>query len=198
MHDENQITIEGRGGYRIGAGRPKGSKDRGARLTGRELAKRLERLQLSGAMGGTSSKVMHALGDAEYWITVITKLEEQEDWQTLTKVVMFHQQMRDGRPAQQINITSQSITYSADEIARARAVARELMGTNVPKLTIVNTSVDETPFVPSSPHVPQLGSGAGELTGGLNGGAESLRESFAGEDEAKHYASEDQGVKKDG
>jgi hypothetical protein len=37
---------------------------------------------------------------------------------------------REGRPAQQINVTSFGVTVSADEIAEAKAIVRELVRAN--------------------------------------------------------------------
>jgi hypothetical protein len=112
---------------RPGAGRPVGAIDRGERLTRERLMARLQRLEVSGALAATSRAVLDALRDKEYWIEVIGKLEDEEDVQTIVKVLMFHQQMRDGRPAQQINVTSQSVSFTADELIRARGVARGLV-----------------------------------------------------------------------
>jgi len=49
--------------------------------------------------------------------------------------------MRDGRPAQQINVTSQTISVSIDDLARARAIVRELVQ---PKVTHELTSIDQS------------------------------------------------------
>jgi hypothetical protein len=35
---------------------------------------------------------------------------------------------RDGRPAQQINVTQFGVSITADEVAKARAIVRELRG----------------------------------------------------------------------
>lgn len=90
------------------------------------MANRLQRLQAIGALANTSTKVLHALGDAEYWLAVIRKLEQDGDWDKVAALLQFHQQMRDGRPHQQINVTATNIHVSAEQIARARAVVREL------------------------------------------------------------------------
>jgi hypothetical protein len=127
VSEVNQLVTSGRGGYREGSGRKAGSKDTGQRLTKAELASRIYRLQQIGALATTSRKVMHALGDAEYWLRVIGKLEQEKEWTSLVDVLKFHQQMDEGRPAQRINITSQNITVSVREVEAARAVVRELM-----------------------------------------------------------------------
>jgi hypothetical protein len=127
----NQVVTVEHGGYRAGAGRKSGSRDKGSRLSGKELGLRIERLQRTGAIKTTSAKVMHAVGDAEYWLHLISELERAQEWVTLVDVLKFHQQMDEGRPAQRINITSQNITVSVREVEAARAVVRELM---TPKL----------------------------------------------------------------
>ncbi len=137
-----------RGGYRTGAGRPKGSRG-GKILTGRELGLRLERLQRAGTISLTSGRVLQAVGDAEYWLHLIAQLERAEEWGMLVDVLKFHQQMRDGRPPQQINITSQSVTYTPDEIARIRAVARTLAAP-VASAALGNTVADAVALLPPS------------------------------------------------
>lgn len=111
-------------------GRPVGAKDSKPRQRqgfGRgELAMRLQRLQTTGALAGTSSAVLLALADREYWLRLIDRLEGEGEWRTLVDVLKFHQQMRDGRPAQQINLTSMNVSVSAAEIAQARATVSEL------------------------------------------------------------------------
>ncbi len=127
MADGNQVSALVHGGYRQGAGRKQGSRSRGHNLQGKELGIRLERLQRSGAIRTTSAKVMHAIGDAEYWIHLINELERAQEWGMLVDVVKFHQQMDEGRPAQKIHITSQSVSLSISEVQRARDVVRELV-----------------------------------------------------------------------
>jgi hypothetical protein len=122
----NQDKGVSHGGHREGAGRPIGPSS-GTILSKSERAERIARLESIGALGATSKRVMHALGDAAYWLEIIDRLEGEENWDKIVAVLMFHQQMRDGRPAQQINVTSQSITFSADELMRARGVARGLV-----------------------------------------------------------------------
>jgi len=52
-------------------------------------------------------------------------LSSDDDRVVLTALT-FLVSMRDGKPAQQINVTSQSISVSVDDIAKARAIVREL------------------------------------------------------------------------
>src|SRR5579863_10204735 len=115
------------GGTRQGAGRPLGSEDRaGGRMTVNDLARRLQRLRDAGVIQGTSSAVLYALMDKEYWLKIIGELEAQDDWRTLAELMKFHQQMRDGRPAQQINVTSLGVTFNTSEMSRVKELVREL------------------------------------------------------------------------
>lgn len=79
---------------------------------------------------GTSRQVLDSVGDARYWIEVITELEKEGDWKSVGELMKFHQQMRDGRPHQNINISSIGVVITADEVSKARAVARELTNPN--------------------------------------------------------------------
>ena len=127
MLEGNQTSTSGRGGFREGSGRPVGSKSRGAPLTRDELKIRLQRLVDNGALGNTSRAVLAAIGVEETWIRLMTRMEQEGENSQLSDALKFHQQMRDGRPAQQINVTSMSVRFSADEIARARAIVREMV-----------------------------------------------------------------------
>lgn len=114
-------------------GRPKGVKEsapRKRKVTRLEAQMRFQRLQQSGAMARTSARLLYALGDEGYWLRLFEELEGLEDWRTIAELLKFHLQMRDGRPAQQINVTSANVTFSADEIEKARDVVRELIGRN--------------------------------------------------------------------
>lgn len=117
-------------------GRPMGSEN----MTTLELARRIERLREAGVMQGVSAKVLYALMADQYWLKIVGELEAQEDWKTITEVLKFHQQMHEGRPAQRITVTSIGVTFSAEEIARARGALREL----------VPIAVSETPLRPDA------------------------------------------------
>lgn len=126
-------------------GRPVGARDNAPRtrhaISKAEMLARIERLQRIGALGNTAQKVLGALGDASYWLTVIGKLEEQEDWSTIGKLMQFLLQMHEGRPHQRISITSANIQLTTEEIARARQVVRELIP-QAPLLTTESTRTD--------------------------------------------------------
>ena len=68
---------------------------------------------------------------------VLLMIDERRQWRRLFKseddrivlgALTFLVSMRDGRPAQQINLTSLNISISAEDIASARAIAAELRG----------------------------------------------------------------------
>jgi hypothetical protein len=58
------------------------------------------------------------------WKRILTS----EDDRVVLQAMMFLTSMRDGKPAQQINVTSTSITLKAEDIARARAIVAEIRG----------------------------------------------------------------------
>jgi hypothetical protein len=126
MGTEIQVSANGHGGMRPGAGRPKGRRDSGARLSGRELGERIGRLQASGRLANTSDAFLHAVGDAEFWLRLTAELERAQEWGLLVDVLKFHQQMRDGRPSQRIQLTATNISLSADDLDKVRAAVKEL------------------------------------------------------------------------
>ncbi len=71
---------------------------------------------------------------------VFLMIDERRQWRRLFKseddrivlgALTFLVSMRDGRPAQQINLTSLNISISAEDIASARAIAAELRGGDI-------------------------------------------------------------------
>lgn len=132
-----QSTTTGRGGYREGAGRPVGSKDRGQRLTKAEVAARITRLQQIGVLGHTADRVISALGGDEYFVRTITRLEQEKDYSKVWEAIQFLLQMRDGRPAQRINLTAMTMAVSPEDIAGVKAIVRELR-----PLPITNSSTE--------------------------------------------------------
>ena len=122
------------GGARDGAGRPRGRGDSGPRLAGGELEARLRRLVRTGS---TARDVLEAVGDRELWLRLLSEAEADGDWHIVADALKFLTQMRDGRPAQQINITSQHLTLSAHDISRMREVVRELRAGAAPMLPAI-------------------------------------------------------------
>ena len=71
-----------------------------------------------------AAAVLASVGEREQWKRVF----ESTDDRVVLDALKFLVSMRDGKPAQQINVTSQSLTISADDVAKARAIVRELRG----------------------------------------------------------------------
>lgn len=172
MAANNQTSVNesnGRGGLRQGAGRPVGSRDRGKRMSKSELLTRLSRLESLGVLQGTARRVLAALGGDEWFIRIITKLEDEGETVKAAQMGQFWAQMRDGRPAQQITVTSIGARFSADEIARARSVIRELVAPV--SQARVSESVSDESIASCSPRMDgetplMLGDGQGPRTGG--------------------------------
>lgn len=74
------------------------------------------------------------------------RLLGSEDDAIVARAMMFLVSMRDGRPAQQINVTSLGVNISATDVAKARDLVRQLVGTNSPVRGELptNQSVNET------------------------------------------------------
>lgn len=146
----------------------------GKNLTKRVFAERLAKLESVGVLAGTARRVLEALGGDSYWLRIFTELEAREEWQTIARLTPLLLQMRDGRPAQQITVTSIGVRFSADEIARARAVVRELVPATPHTLTpdLVSGSVSDESFASPSPRMDgetplMLGDGQGSRKGGV-------------------------------
>jgi hypothetical protein len=115
---ENQTAQGRRGGARQGAGRKRMNYD--ART-------------LSARFAGYTP--MHAgvilsqcCDERKVWTRILTS----EDDRCVLAAMQFLVSMRDGRPAQQINLTSFNLSVSAEDIASARAIVRELRGEHSP------------------------------------------------------------------
>lgn len=68
------------------------------------------------------------IDERKQWLKVFNS----DDERVILQALIFLVSMRDGKPAQQINVTSQSVTVNVDDIAKARAIVRELMATPMP------------------------------------------------------------------
>jgi hypothetical protein len=112
----NSNNSSGRGGVRSGAGRPRDpllilpSGQRHALMAGEILA--------------------NVVDERKVW----TRLFNSQDDRVVLNALMFLVSMRDGRPAQQINVTSQSISISADSVRKAREIIAEIRGEISPRL----------------------------------------------------------------
>jgi hypothetical protein len=108
---EQQLsTHSGWGGRRAGAGRRPRDVDRWMRARG---------LKPAGA-----AEILERADERRIW----HRLLRSQDDRIVLDAMKFLVSMRDGRPAQQINVTSMSVSVTAQEIAEARTVAQELMG----------------------------------------------------------------------
>jgi len=109
---ENQGEIKaGHGGSRQGAGRKR--LDLNERWFAARGIKPLHAAEI----------LSHVADERALWQRVLSS----EDDNVVLRALQFLVSMRDGKPAQQINVTSMTVSYTADEIARARAVVRELL-----------------------------------------------------------------------
>ena len=108
-------------------GRPIGVRDSVPRMNKRVLARRIERLQSLGVLPNTAAKVIAALGDADYMLEIIGRLEANGEYGKLWDALQFLLQMRDGRPVQAVNLTALSLKVSPEQILAAKQVVRELI-----------------------------------------------------------------------
>ena len=78
----------------------------------------------------------------------------------MLRALMYLTDRRDGKPAQQINVTSQSLTFNVSDIDRAKAIVREIRGEPLPAAipTLESTNLP-VPCVDagSSVGIPKLG-----------------------------------------
>jgi hypothetical protein len=98
------------GGYRQGAGRKPCDIDQ------KYLAARGIRPALAGEILGS------LVDERALWRRVLGSNDDR----IVLDALKFLVSMRDGKPAQQINVTSQSISLNVDDLAKARAIVREL------------------------------------------------------------------------
>lgn len=137
---ENQAQ---HGGKRDGAGRP--SLAAIVRKDPRWLAAR-------GANPLQAAEVLqHVVDERRAWQRVFNSPDDR----IVLQALMFLVSMRDGRPAQRINVTSTQLTLNANDLERARAIVAELRG-NQPSLD--QTKIAETML---------LGDGEGESSKGV-------------------------------
>ena len=101
----------------------KGGRREGA---GRKPMQPIERERWLRARGinplHASEILAHVVDERRLWQRVMASKDER----VVLQALMFLVKMRDGAPAQQINLTSQSITVSVDDIEKARAIVREM------------------------------------------------------------------------
>ena len=105
---EQHPRRSGWGGKRAGAGRRPS-----------DAAKWIKARGLSPA---TAAELLERADERRIWYRL---LHSQDDSVTL-RAITYLTDRRDGKAAQQINVTSTSLTFSATEIARAREIVREI------------------------------------------------------------------------
>jgi hypothetical protein len=69
-----------------------------------------------------SEILAHVIDERSVWRRLLTS----DDDRVVLSAMTFLVSMRDGRPTQQVNLTSLSVSVSADDIASARAIVAEL------------------------------------------------------------------------
>ena len=100
----------GWGGKRPGAGRRPRDVDKWVAARGLKPA--------------TAAEILERADERRIWY----KLLHSEDENIVLRTIVYLTDRREGRPAQQINVTGGIVHVTPDEIERARAVAAELMG----------------------------------------------------------------------
>ena len=108
--ETGQQRPSGWGGKRRGAGRRPRDIDRWIKARGLKPA--------------SAAEILERADERAIWY----KLLHSDDEAIVLRTITYLTDRRDGRPAQQINVTSVNVQYSDEEIARARQVVRELAG----------------------------------------------------------------------
>ena len=151
---ENSITIQAksRGGKRDGAGRkPLDMDARWFRARGISPLKAAEILA-------------HVADERALW----RRIFESPDDRIILDALKFLVSMRDGKPAQQINVTSQSVHLDIGDLEKARAIVREIRGDAIrPNLGLAaipaesgassGTTVPDATQGPNDSDIPETG-----------------------------------------
>lgn len=72
----------------------------------------------------SAAQVLSLFDERKLW----GRLLSSEDDRVVLDAVKFLVVMRDGKPIQQINVNSTNVSITLDDIAKARAIARQLVG----------------------------------------------------------------------
>ena len=107
---QEQVSHPNWGGKRSGAGRRPRDVERWIKARGLKPA--------------SAAEILERADERAIWY----RLLHSEDEAIVLRTITYLTDRRDGRPAQQINVTSVNVQYSAEEVARARQVVRELTG----------------------------------------------------------------------
>jgi hypothetical protein len=110
--EQRQSPHRGWGGRRRGAGRRPREIDRWIAARGLKPA--------------TAAEILERADERRLWY----RLLNSEDDGIVLRTITYLTDRRDGRPAQQINVTSFGLQVTTDEVAEARRVVQELMGPN--------------------------------------------------------------------
>ena len=81
-------------------------------------------MRARGLKPATAAEILERADERRIW----HRLLNSDDDAIVLRTAMYLTDRRDGRPAQQINVTSLGISVTADEVAQARAIVRELRG----------------------------------------------------------------------
>jgi hypothetical protein len=108
--EQPQAHRSGWGGRRRGAGRRPRDLDRWIAARGLKPA--------------TAAEILERADERAIWY----RLLHSEDEAIVLRTITYLTDRREGRPAQQINVTSLGVQVSASDIAQAKAVVRELVG----------------------------------------------------------------------
>lgn len=114
MDSIQNIQVEKRGGKRRGAGR-KGLSH--------WIEKDPRYLEARGVSPLYAAAILsHVVDERRIWERILNSPDDN----VVLRAMTFLMAMRDGKPSQQINVTSKSINISATDVASARAIAAEL------------------------------------------------------------------------
>src|SRR5215472_18101749 len=101
--EQAQRRPSGWGGRRPGAGRRPRDLDKWIKARGLKPA--------------TAAEILERADERAIWYRLLHSADES----IVLRAITYLTDRRDGRPAQQINVTSTSVTFTAEELARARA-----------------------------------------------------------------------------
>lgn len=85
-------------------------------------------IEARGIRAATAAEILSWHGEAKLW----QRIFKSGDDSIVLRGLMYLTDRRDGKPAQQINVTSQNITIAASDLERARAIVAEIRGERSP------------------------------------------------------------------
>ena len=87
-----------------------------------------------------AAEILKHVDELRYWRRYLAS----EDDNISMRAMMFLVSMRDGRPPQQINVTSTNLTIDARDVERAREIVREIRGSHNVGYTTLSDKLDST------------------------------------------------------